>query len=63
MAYGHAERALDTIRQLEAETRELLLGLDRLDPEQAQWLADTARAMTPAHRAPGGARGGLRRAE
>ncbi len=44
MAYGHAERALATIRQLEAETRALLLGLDHLDPEQEQWLADTALA-------------------
>ncbi len=44
MAYGHAERALATIRQLEAETRALLLGLDQLDPEQEQWLADTAQA-------------------
>jgi hypothetical protein len=43
MAYGHAERTLATIRQLEAETRELLLGLDQLDPEQAQWLADIAQ--------------------
>ena len=42
MAYGHAERALATIRQLGAETRQLLLGLDELDPEQAQWPADAA---------------------
>jgi len=46
MAYGHAERALAAIRQLEAETRALLLGLDQLDPEQAQWLADTAPAAS-----------------
>jgi hypothetical protein len=44
MAYGHAERTLATIRQLEMETRELLLGLDRLDQEQAAWLADIAHA-------------------
>ena len=70
MAYGHAERALETIRQLEAETRELLLGLDQLDREQTQWLADTASAdsrplafgtarntsTTPSQRALGGSR-------
>jgi len=38
MSYGHAERNLAAIRQLEAETRELLLGLAELDPEQEQWL-------------------------
>jgi hypothetical protein len=32
MAYGHAERNLATVRQLEAETRQLLLTLDRSDP-------------------------------
>jgi len=53
MAYGHAERALATIRRLEAETRELLLGLDELDQEQAQWLAETApdRRDRPRHKA------------
>jgi hypothetical protein len=31
MAYAHAERNLATVRQLEAETRQLLLTLDRSD--------------------------------
>jgi hypothetical protein len=44
MAYGHAERNLAAIRQLEAETRELLSGLAQLDPEQLQWLQETAEA-------------------
>jgi hypothetical protein len=34
MAYGHAERNLALIRQLEAETRQLLETLDQLDSEQ-----------------------------
>ena len=34
MAYGHAERNLVLLRQLEAETRQLLESLDRPDPEQ-----------------------------
>jgi hypothetical protein len=38
MAYGHAERNLSLIRQLEAETMQLLEGLDELDPEQSAWL-------------------------
>ena len=32
MSYGHAERNLAMLRQLEAETRELLASLDQLDP-------------------------------
>jgi len=44
MAYGHAERNLAAIRQLEAETRELLSGLPQLDLEQLQWLQETAEA-------------------
>jgi hypothetical protein len=44
MSYGHAERNLAAIRQLEAETRELLLGLGELDPEQQHWLKATAQA-------------------
>ena len=35
MAYGHAERNLALIRQLEAETRQLLESLDQPDPEQS----------------------------
>jgi hypothetical protein len=42
MAYGHAERNLALIRQLEAETRQLLGRLPALDHEQAAWLRDTA---------------------
>jgi hypothetical protein len=38
MGYGHAERNLALIRQLEAETRQLLDTLDQLDPEQSAWL-------------------------
>jgi len=51
MSYGHAERNLAAIRQLEAETRELLLRLGELDPEQQRWL----KATTP----PGQERPGL----
>jgi hypothetical protein len=35
MAYGHAERNLALIRQLEAETRRLLANLDQADAEQS----------------------------
>jgi hypothetical protein len=42
MGYGHAERNLALIRQLEAETRELLGTLDRPDPEQSAWLREVA---------------------
>jgi hypothetical protein len=38
MAYGHAERNLVLIRQLETETRKLLGSLNQLDPEQSAWL-------------------------
>jgi len=44
MAYGHAERTLAAIRLLEAETRELLNGLEPLDPDHVQWLQDAARS-------------------
>jgi hypothetical protein len=37
MAYGHAERGLTLVRQLEAETRQLLEPLDQPDPEQSAW--------------------------
>jgi hypothetical protein len=40
MGYGHAERNLALIRQLEAETRELLGTLDQLNPEQSAWLQE-----------------------
>jgi hypothetical protein len=53
MAYGHAERNLAAIRQLEAETRESLSGLPQLDLEQLQWLEETAEArLEPAPRVP-----------
>jgi hypothetical protein len=35
MAYGHAERNLAFIRQLEAETSQLRESLDQPDPEQS----------------------------
>jgi hypothetical protein len=40
MGYGHAERNLALIRQLESETRELLGTLDQPDPEQSAWLQE-----------------------
>jgi hypothetical protein len=58
MAYGHAERNLALIRQLEAETRDLLSRLDQLDPEQSAWLQDVtapgqiALSPRPRHRCP-----------
>ena len=47
MAYGHAERNLALIRQLEAETRQLLEGLDHPDPEQSAWLRESAAKGRP----------------
>jgi hypothetical protein len=47
MAYGHAERNLAALRQLEVETRQLLESLDWLDPEQSAWLQGSpAEEMT-----------------
>jgi hypothetical protein len=43
MAYGHAERNLTLLRQLEAETRQLIEGLDQPDPEQSAWLQEVTR--------------------
>jgi hypothetical protein len=40
MAYGHAERNLALLRQLEAETRQLLESLDQPDPQQSAWLQE-----------------------
>jgi hypothetical protein len=40
MAYGHAERNLAFLRQLEAETRQLLESLDQPDHEQSAWLRE-----------------------
>jgi hypothetical protein len=47
MAYGHAERNLALIRQLEAETRQLLGSLDQADPEQSAWLRESAAEGRP----------------
>jgi hypothetical protein len=47
MAYGHAERNLALVRQLEAQTRQLLESLDRLDPEQSAWLQEVTRPHRP----------------
>jgi hypothetical protein len=44
MAYGHAERNLALLRQLEAETRQLLESLDQPDPEQSAWLQEAGCA-------------------
>jgi len=54
MAYGHAERNLALIRQLEAETRKLLGSLNQLDPEQSAWLQGVAspRRQTGNHHQP-----------
>jgi len=59
MGYGHAERNLALIRQLEAETRALLGTLDQPDPEQSAWLQEAtsrsplqARAVTAGERQP-----------
>ena len=42
MAYGHAERNLAAIRALEAETRQLLGTVTRLNQEQSAWLGEAA---------------------
>ena len=42
MAYGHAERNLALIRQLEAETRQLLASVIQPDPEQSAWLREAS---------------------
>jgi hypothetical protein len=48
MAYGHAERNLALLRQLETETRQLLASLDPPDPEQSAWLQEvTSREDDP----------------
>jgi hypothetical protein len=44
MTYGHAERNLALIRQLEAETRDLLRTLEQPDPEQSAWWQDHHRS-------------------
>jgi hypothetical protein len=53
MTYGHAERNLALILQLEAETRNLLVGLDRPDPEQSAWLQEvTSQSDQAIHQHP-----------
>jgi len=49
MGYGHAERNLALIRQLEAQTRDLLETLDQPDPEQSAWLQEV---ISPERHAP-----------
>jgi hypothetical protein len=51
MAYGHAERNLALIRQLEAETSKLLGSLNQPDPQQSGWLQEGYR-LTPTWEAP-----------
>ena len=50
MAYGHAERNLALIRQLETETRKLLGSLNQLDPEQSAWLQEATGPRSRASR-------------
>jgi hypothetical protein len=47
MTCRHAERNLALIRQLEAETRQLLESLKQPDAEQSTWLQD-GRLVLPA---------------
>jgi hypothetical protein len=47
MAYGHAERNLALIRQLEAETRQLLESMNQPDVKQSAWLQDSRPAPPP----------------
>jgi hypothetical protein len=42
MAYGHGERNLALIRQLEAETRQLFASVTQPDPEQSAWLREAS---------------------
>ena len=49
MAYGHAERNLALIRQLETETRQLLESLNQPDAEQSTWLQDNRLPSPPRH--------------
>ena len=47
MSYGHAERNLAMLRQLEAETRELLASLDQLNPDRSAWLQEVTSSFAP----------------
>ena len=53
MSYGHAERNLSLIRQLEAETSRMLASLDQPIPEQPAWLQESAAAAAADERHPG----------
>jgi hypothetical protein len=48
MAYGHAERNLALIRQLEAETASLLDHQGELDTAQAPWVGEADKDITRA---------------
>ena len=48
MAYGHAERNLALIRQLEAETRQLLESLDQPDARAVSLSADSTAGTAAA---------------
>jgi hypothetical protein len=50
MAYGHAERNLALIRQLEAETRQLLDSFPGLDRDQSAYPDDLVGAAEPGRR-------------
>jgi hypothetical protein len=41
--YGHAERNLALIRQLEAGTEQLLASVTQPDPEQSAWLREAGQ--------------------
>jgi len=47
MAYGHAERNLALIRQLDAETSQLLESLNQPDAEQSAWPQDSRLGSPP----------------
>jgi hypothetical protein len=51
MACGHAQRNLAFLRQIEAETMQLLESLDRPDAEQSAWL-QAVRLALPSPRMP-----------
>jgi hypothetical protein len=48
MAYGHAERNLALIRQLEAETKQLLAAEAQADRGPSDWMLGASPAISPA---------------
>jgi hypothetical protein len=48
MAYGHAERNLALIRQLEAETKQLLGTEAQPDPGPSAWMLGASPTSSPA---------------